>query len=155
MIDKLHEDEENRIDEVAYVRARLFDLLIGDWDRHDDQWRWAEFKEDGKNIYRPVPRDRDQPFSIMDDGFLLGSGTSLIQSIRILNSYDEEIKDIKYASLSAFPLDVALMQRADKPIWDEQAAFLMSNLTDDVIDKAFDGLPKEVRTIQLRRSNEN
>ena len=145
MIDKLHKDEENRVDEVAYVRARLFDMLIGDWDRHDDQWRWAEFKEDGYNIYRPVPRDRDQPFSIMDDGFLLGLGTSLIQSIRILNSYDEEIKDIKYASLSAFPLDVALMQRADKSVWDEQAAFISSKITDDVIDNAFAGLPKEVQ----------
>ncbi|MGB5691739.1 MAG: metallophosphoesterase, partial [Flavobacteriaceae bacterium] len=145
MIDKLHEDEENRIDEVAFVRARLFDMLIGDWDRHDDQWRWAEFKEDGYTIYRPVPRDRDQPFSKMDDGFLLSLGTSLIQPIRILNSYEEEIKDINYASLSAFPLDVALMQRADKKVWDEQAAYISSKITDEVIDKAFAGLPKEVR----------
>ena len=145
MIDKLHEDEENRIDEVAFVRARLFDMLIGDWDRHDDQWRWAEFKEDGYKIYRPVPRDRDQPFSKMDDGFLLSLGTSLIQPLRILNSYEEEIKDIKYASLSAFPLDVALMQRADKTVWDEQAAYISSKITDEVIDKAFAGLPKEVQ----------
>ncbi|MGI9548296.1 MAG: metallophosphoesterase [Flavobacteriaceae bacterium] len=145
MIDKLHKDEENRVDEVAYVRARLFDMLIGDWDRHDDQWRWAEFKEDGYNIYRPVPRDRDQPFSIMDDGFLIGLGTSLIQGIRILNSYDEDIKDIKYASLSAFPLDVALMQRADKAIWDEQATYITSRITDEVIDRAFNGLPDEVK----------
>ena len=145
MIDKLHKDEENRVDEVAYVRARLFDMLIGDWDRHDDQWRWAEFKEDGYTIYRPVPRDRDQPFSIMDDGFILGLGTSLIQGIRILNAYDVDIKDIKYASLSAFPLDVALMQRADKTVWDQQAAYITSRITDDVIDKAFDGLPDEVK----------
>ncbi len=145
MIDNLHEDEEYRVDEVAYVRARLFDMLIGDWDRHDDQWRWAEFKEEGYTIYRPVPRDRDQPFSIMADGFLPGLGTSLIQGIRILNSYDEEIKDIKYASLSAFPLDVALTQRADKSVWDEQAAFISANITDEVIDKAFDGLPSEVQ----------
>ena len=162
MMDKLREDEKNRVDEVAFVRARLFDMLIGDWDRHDDQWRWAKFKEDGYNIYRPVPRDRDQPFSIMDDGFLVGTGTSLIQSIRILNSYDEEIKDIKYASLSAFPLDVVLMQKADKKVWDEQAALISSKITDEVIDKAFAKLPKEVqdesvedikRKLRGRRSN--
>ncbi len=162
MIEKLHKDEENRVDEVAYVRARLFDMLIGDWDRHDDQWRWAEFKEDGYTIYRPVPRDRDQPFSRMSEGFLIGSGTSLIQSLRILKSYDEDIKDIKYASLSAYPLDVALSQRADKDVWDEQAEYIVSRITDEVIDKAFNGLPEEVkdgseeeikRKLKARRAN--
>jgi hypothetical protein len=34
-------------------------MLIGDWDRHYDQWRWAEYKK-GQVIYRPIPRDRDQ-----------------------------------------------------------------------------------------------
>ena len=145
MFDRLVEDEKYRVDEVAYVRARLFDMLIGDWDRHDDQWRWAEFKENGYTIYRPVPRDRDQPFSIMGDGFLAGAATSLVQGLRILNSYDEDIKDLKYASLSAYPLDVALMQRADKAIWDEQAAFITSKITDEVIDRVFDGLPDEVK----------
>ncbi|MBD0319972.1 MAG: hypothetical protein ICV87_06550, partial [Gemmatimonadetes bacterium] len=24
-----------------YLRARLVDLLVGDWDRHGDQWRWV------------------------------------------------------------------------------------------------------------------
>ena len=48
-------------------------MLIGDWDRHQDQWRWIEFKENGKKVYRPMPRDRDQAFSIMSDGFSIGS----------------------------------------------------------------------------------
>src|SRR5690606_35628736 len=29
------------IDKAALVRARLFDLLIGDWDRHAKQWGWV------------------------------------------------------------------------------------------------------------------
>jgi hypothetical protein len=37
-------------------------MLIGDWDRHYDQWRWAEYKKKGQVIYRPIPRDRDQAF---------------------------------------------------------------------------------------------
>jgi hypothetical protein len=32
-------------DEDEYIKARLFDMLIGDWDRHYDQWRWAEQKK--------------------------------------------------------------------------------------------------------------
>ena len=65
-------------------RRRLFDMLIGDWDRHQDQWRWIEFKENGKKVYRPMPRDRDQAFSIMADGFLLGAAVKFIPTARLL-----------------------------------------------------------------------
>ena len=43
------------------LRARLLDMLIGDWDRHDDQWRWVAFEE-GKHDFKAIPRDRDQAF---------------------------------------------------------------------------------------------
>ncbi len=69
------------LDEASYIRARLFDMLIGDWDRHEDQWRWASFKENGKTIYRPIPRDRDQAFSIMADGALLNFATKISSGI--------------------------------------------------------------------------
>jgi len=42
----------------------MLDLLIGDWDRHEDQWRWKVEKTKKKNIYSPIPRDRDQVFYI-------------------------------------------------------------------------------------------
>ena len=29
----------------AYLRARLLDLLVGDWSRREDQWRWASFPQ--------------------------------------------------------------------------------------------------------------
>ncbi|MBL4662204.1 MAG: hypothetical protein JKY22_01255 [Flavobacteriaceae bacterium] len=29
------------INESRYIRSRLFDNIIGDFDRHEDQWRWA------------------------------------------------------------------------------------------------------------------
>jgi len=73
LIKKLRKDEDYQIDAPTYVRARLFDMLIGDWDRHVDQWRWAQFKDaNGKKVFKPIPRDRDQPFSIMGDGALMG-----------------------------------------------------------------------------------
>jgi len=33
---------ENRIDSRAFLRARFVDILLGDWDRHRNQWRWAK-----------------------------------------------------------------------------------------------------------------
>ncbi|WKX76414.1 hypothetical protein [Zobellia laminariae] len=66
------------VDEPSYIRARLFDMLLGDWDRHEDQWRWALYKnEDGTEYCSPIPRDRDQAFSKYD-GTLISTLTRLI-----------------------------------------------------------------------------
>ena len=38
---KMEEGDKVSLDERAFVRARLFDLFIGDWDRHAKQWGWV------------------------------------------------------------------------------------------------------------------
>ncbi|NRA93495.1 MAG: phosphoesterase, partial [Psychroserpens sp.] len=150
MLEELREKEDHVVDEAAYIRARLFDMVIGDWDRHQDQWRWAVFKEDGKTIYRPVPRDRDQAFSLMDDGYLMKTATFLIPPIRLLRSYEGELKDPKWFNVEPYPLDVALLTSSTKEDWDREVANLQKNLTEEVIDRAFLNFPEEVRdeTIQ-------
>jgi hypothetical protein len=63
LIQLLQHDHDNRVDEREVLRARLFDVFIGDWDRHDDQWRWTGSRHgEGVRYFRPVPRDRDQAF---------------------------------------------------------------------------------------------
>jgi hypothetical protein len=121
-------------------------MLIGDWDRHEDQWRWAAFKKDGKIIYRPVPRDRDQAFSVMNDGFLLGLASSLVPAVKLLQSYDDELINVKWFNMEPYPLDVTLMQSSEKNVWDAQVKKLQEGLTTTVIDNAFLKFPKEVQT---------
>lgn len=55
---------EARFDGREFLRARLLDLLMGDWDRHEDQWRWAVTKDGKERSYVAAPRDRDQVFHI-------------------------------------------------------------------------------------------
>ena len=150
LLDKLRKDESNKVDEVAYVRARLFDMLIGDWDRHEDQWRWAEFTENGNKVYRPVPRDRDQAFSIMADGFLLNVLTRIIPDLRLLHSFEDELRSPKWFNLEPYPLDMALINQADKTLWDEQVAFIKAKITDEVIDEAFTFFPEEVNDATIK-----
>jgi len=145
MMKKLHKDEDIIIDEAAYIRARLFDMLIGDWDRHQDQWRWIEFKENGKKIYRPLPRDRDQAFSIMGDGALLKTAIALIPPARLLRSYSDDLKDVKNVNVEPYPLDMELIQRSGKDVWDAQVKIIQESITDEVIENAFLNMPEEVR----------
>ena len=145
MIKKLHKDEDIVIDEASYIRARLFDMLIGDWDRHHDQWRWIEFKENGKTVYRPLPRDRDQAFSIMGDGALLKTAIAIIPPARLLRVYSDDLKDVKNINVEPFPLDMELIQLSGKEVWDAQVKRIQEGITDDVIEKAFLNMPEEVR----------
>ena len=61
MLEELNKDNDNSIDSNSFFRARLLDLYLGDWDRHEDQWRWfdAKKRKTEKNILA-MPRDRDQ-----------------------------------------------------------------------------------------------
>ncbi|MCH8963034.1 MAG: hypothetical protein IH820_17415, partial [Bacteroidetes bacterium] len=75
-------DNDDRVDARAMARVRLFDMWMGDWDRHKDQWRWATFDDpDGHGkLYRPIPRDRDNAFNRLNF-FLSGYVKSFIKLV--------------------------------------------------------------------------
>lgn len=141
---KIKERGNQKIDEKSYIRARLLDMLIGDWDRHQDQWRWLEFKENNNSIFKPLPRDRDQAFSIMSDGWLLNAAVKLIPTAKLLRKYSKDLVDVKGFNLEPFPLDKAFLKNIKEEDWIEQANFIQKQLTKEVIDLAFKNIPKEL-----------
>ncbi|WP_274473889.1 metallophosphoesterase [Mangrovimonas aestuarii] len=149
MIQEVQSDESKVIDEVEFVKARLFDMLVGDADRHQDQWRWMEFKEQEKTVYRPLPRDRDLCFSKMSDGFLFGTALHLIPPARKFRGYESDLMDVKGFNVSGFPLDVAFTNSSEKSVWDEQVQYIQSKITDEVIEEAFNSIPEEVRDVSI------
>ena len=160
MLNNLRRDEEYKIDKKNYIRARLFDMLIGDWDRHTDQWRWARFDKGEERIYRPIPRDRDQAFCNYD-GALTNFIKFIIPATRKFEVYDEDLNNVRWINESGIKLDRALVSEADEKMWVEQAEYIQKYMTDDKIKYAFDQLPKEVRdsvalnieeNLKLRRS---
>jgi hypothetical protein len=159
VIANLHKDEKYKIDEIAYIRARLFDMLIGDWDRHQDQWRWAEHKQGDSIFYRPIPRDHDQAFC-KHDGVLLKLLLKM-PMMRHMQSFEDDIDNVKWLCRAAYPLDIALLRHASKTDWLAQAEYIKANLSDAEIDAAFTKLPPEMqeayidqikRKLKLRRA---
>jgi hypothetical protein len=57
---RLRESPEVRPDARAYLKARLLDQLMGDWDRNRGQFRWGKLP--GETLWQPIPEDRDQAF---------------------------------------------------------------------------------------------
>ncbi|WP_224491293.1 metallophosphoesterase [Robertkochia flava] len=144
LFEELREDEENRLDEAAYLRARIFDMLIGDWDRHTDQWRFSEFHMDDQKIYRPIPRDRDQAFSDFD-GALLSTARTLSAPARMVQRYEPELKNIEWFNIEPLPMDRVLIQQSTREDYLREAKHLQETLTDEVIGQAFAKMPREIR----------
>lgn len=145
VLEVIHKNGKSIIDEPSYIRARLFDMLIGDWDRHEDQWRWALFENgDGTELCKPIPRDRDQAFSKYD-GALIEFLTRAIPGLRKMQSYGEELRSPKWFSLSPYHMDVNLLDSSDWDEWERQAVLIQKQLTDDDIELAFDAVPNEVK----------
>ncbi|SEA45739.1 Calcineurin-like phosphoesterase [Flavobacterium gillisiae] len=143
LLENLRKDEKYIVDENEYIKARLFDMLIGDWDRHYDQWRWAEYKKDNQVIYKPIPRDRDQAFSKYDGALL--SILMNIPALRHMQTFKDDIKNVKWFNREPYPLDLAFLKTATEKEWIAQAKYIQENLSDETIDHAFDNLPKEVQ----------
>src|SRR5690606_38173358 len=131
MMKNLHKDEKYIVDEKEYIKARLFDMLIGDWDRHEDQWRWGEYKEEGKVIYKAIPRDRDQAFTKYDGNLL--SILMNIPALRHMRSFKKKIDNVKWLNREPYPLDLAFVKTSDKQDWLDQAKYIQDNLSDDDI----------------------
>ncbi|MBP2831011.1 hypothetical protein J8281_02325 [Aquimarina sp. U1-2] len=145
MLKKLREDEKYSIDQRAYIRARMFDMFIGDWDRHEDQWRWAEHElPDGKKVYVPIPRDRDGSFSKYQ-----GLGIEFVQMImpdtRFWQTYDEEIKSLKWFNGEVFNLDKVLLREFNLDIWRSEAEAIQQQITSSVLENSFENLPPELQ----------
>ncbi|MCM4157136.1 metallophosphoesterase [Gramella sp. AN32] len=145
MIERLRRDEKYVLDEKAYVRARIFDMLVGDWDRHQDQWRWAEVEDaNGIHHFEPIPRDRDQVFSNFDGAFF-GTLRALTGFANQFAVYGDDIQDVEWFNIAALGLDRSLIQNEGKQAWLDEAVYIHEHLTDEVIEEAFAELPEETQ----------
>ena len=135
LIDKLN-DNRAKVNAKLYLKARLLDLYINDWDRHNDQWRWAEQDNEGDvDLFGPVPRDRDQALSNYD-GLLLSIVRYYIPASFPPTAFHDQIKkrDIKWLHYLASQLDKRILSSLSKSDWEEVTSFFMEHVTQEVIE---------------------
>lgn len=143
LIEEILDNNEAYVDQEFVLRSRLFDMWIGDWDRHDDQWRWAEFEGKGKNkFFRPIPRDRDQAF-FYNDGFLIKYGTRQ-PSLAKFQGFNYTIRDINGFNYNGRYFDRMFLTEPDWQDWKETTRFIQHQMTDSVIEQAINRFPEEI-----------
>jgi hypothetical protein len=149
LLENILESNKYKVDEKWALKTRFLDLITGDWDRHDDQWTWASIKQpDGSNLYRPIPRDRDQAFSKYDGLFTNVAGLTM-PFLRQLQVYGPEIPNMKWTTWSARLFDRTFLNGLDWKQWAEQVRYVQTNLTDQVIEDSFSDWPAEAREMSV------
>ncbi|OAD89974.1 phosphoesterase [Aequorivita soesokkakensis] len=137
------------VDEENYIKSRLFDMLIGDWDREPDHWQWAEYYNSyKKNVYVPIPKNRDNAFSSFD-GNIFDFTRSLFNGSKQTHVYGKNLTDLRWFNKEGVILDRALLENSGRGQWKYLAKVLQDSITDSVIEKAFGKIPQEVQDESL------
>jgi UDP-2,3-diacylglucosamine pyrophosphatase LpxH len=145
VLENIKEDNDDRINQQAVLKARLFDMFIGDFDRHEDQWRWGAVKTEKGKTYYPVPRDRDQAFFI-NNGFItsLAAAPHIIPSVQ---GFRKKYRNINGFNFSTRFFDRNFLNEPDEDQWREAATALVLAMTDAVIDSAVNRLPPNINAL--------
>lgn len=136
----------DRPDQQALLRARLLDVLIGDWDRHAGQWQWAELPDPTypkRRRYAPIPKDRDQTFYRVSDGLIGWLGTRRF-TVRHLVTFKKRIHDVEALTGQGRYVDQRGMPELTRRDFDQAARYVQQHLPDSTLARAVRRLPPAV-----------
>lgn len=139
--DTLRKNNRIKADQQAFIKARLFDILISDVDRHGGNWTWG-VKDSGSVIFKPIPGDRDQAFFLHNG--LLSKVTLALTRRRWMQSFRNKIVNVSTLTSYDQKLDKFFANEMTLSHWQEAASRLRDELTDSVIEVSIRQLPPEV-----------
>ncbi|MES1215644.1 MAG: BamA/TamA family outer membrane protein [Bacteroidota bacterium] len=141
MVKNLDKDNENSFKAKEFLRARILDMLLGDWDRHADQWRWKNENgsDEKEKLYIAVPRDRDQVLHVTQGA--LPRTASRPWVLPTLQNFDGEIKYPRYSLFKTNFLNARPEFQFSYDQWMKIANDFVKDVTDDTLEAALKRLP--------------
>jgi hypothetical protein len=143
----------HRPDQQALLRARLLDVLVGDWDRHSGQWQWGEIPNPdrpGARRYVAVPKDRDQAFFRISDGILPWLLTRKFL-VRHLVTFKRTIHDVPALTGQGRYVDQRGLNALTRRDFTEAARATQASLPDSTLARAVRHLPPAVYALEGER----
>ena len=149
MLEKFFGDNDHRMDERFFLKARFFDMIIGDWDRHEDQWVWATFEDGEQTFYKPIPRDRDQAFPSLDG--LVPQIAARKWAVRKTQNFSSQIRDVNGFNMNGIHLDRNFTVGLTLKDWLDIADSIQQDFTDAEIEAAFRKLPPSIYEVSAQQ----
>ncbi|MGI9629202.1 MAG: BamA/TamA family outer membrane protein [Longimicrobiales bacterium] len=137
----MEDNPRHAVDAVELLKSRLVDILVGDRDRSKNNYLWARFDDPARegNIWRPIPRDRDQAL-VEFDGLLKKAYRTI--DPRLLD-FDPEYSDVVGLTRNAWDIDRTFLVSLSRDEWDATVRDVQARITDEVIREGVGRLPPE------------
>jgi len=137
-----------QVDAREFARARLFDILVGDWSKHEDNWKWAGFRQGDSIRYRPIPRDRDHVFSNLDG--LIPWIADRPFAIPTIEHFSHRIRDIRSLTYQARHMDRLLASELSREDWLAAAQYVQQRLNEGDFRRALKAMPPEAYAVSAQ-----
>ncbi|MFT3705873.1 MAG: BamA/TamA family outer membrane protein [Agriterribacter sp.] len=146
MMQQLDKDNDNRFDTAAYLRAKVLDLMIGDWDRHSDQWRWYDEQKGSGKKYQAIPRDRDQVFYVNEGIFAKTASRPWI--LPYLEGFHGSIRNVNTFMYNGRQISSRFFTQFSYEKWMHISTEAINKLSDSVFENALSRLPASAKAIR-------
>ncbi len=139
---RLAKDNDDHVNQKDVLKARLVDNFIMDYDRHEDQWRWATYDTGKGKMYYAIPRDHDQAFFV-NQGLLPG----LIKSpwlVPEFQGFKKKADNINTFNRPARNFDRTFLTELSADDWNKAIDTFLNKMTDSVIVASLMNQPAEI-----------
>ncbi|MGE5520092.1 MAG: hypothetical protein ACM3VS_09230 [Candidatus Dadabacteria bacterium] len=141
IIKQVRENKGYPILKKELLKARLLDMIIGDWDRHEGQWRWQIVDSGRKKYYYAIPRDRDHAL------FSIGGVLPNLMKVSLepyLTGFKKNSKGLKKLNKKAWQFDRLFLKGLAAEDWQEATKLVQSEITDAVIEATVNRMPASI-----------
>ena len=144
---KLFKDNDDHIDQSSVLKARLLDNFIMDFDRHEDQWRWATYDTGKGKMYYAIPRDHDQAFFVSEG--IIPRFAAKPWFVPEIQGFRPKARNIKTFNRPARNFDRFFLTELDEKAWQQHIDTFLNAMSDDVIETALRQQPKEIQNLDM------
>lgn len=144
VLKELMKENDHLVMQEQVLRARLLDMLVADWDRHIDQWRWGVVDSGDTKHYYVIPRDRD--FAYFDSHGLFVRFMTWV-AVPHMRGFTDESNKLKKLNKKTWFFDHNFLNELDSESWQRITTEFQKSMTDEVISQAVRRIPPEVYAI--------
>jgi len=141
---QIRKENEHLVLQRRVLTARLLDMLVGDWDRHADQWRWDDIDSANTEYFYAIPRDRDNAL-FYARGFL--PAIAKISFMPHITGFKKQSSGLRKLNRKSIDFDRMFLNELNADDWKESITLFQRQLTDGAIDSSILLLPEPVRSL--------
>jgi hypothetical protein len=141
VINKMIDEGDHEIDAKNYLKARMIDFIVSDFDRHYAQWRFGVKDTSNGTVYYPVPKDRDQAM-FNSDGFLIWLARK--RTLAYMQGFEPDIRKPELLGWAGRDMDKFFLGQLTEQEWKQAVEEVKAGITDEVIETAASKLPPEI-----------